>query len=107
MDTFKDWLLENVKENLKDIATHGCEGGFAGLTMYSETSSLYDTYEKEIWEMLSEDSENFGDGNILGFITSLNGSKNVDDEVTFKNLLVWYAAERLADQIINSNEGEE
>lgn len=107
MNTFKDWLLENLKEELKDIATHGCEGGFTGLTMYSETSSLYDTYQKEIWEMLSEDAESFDDGNVLNFIASLNGSKNVEDEVTFKNLLVWYAAERLADQIINADENED
>jgi len=106
MSTFKDWLLENLKEELKDIATYGCQGGFTGLTFYSETSSLYDTYEKEIWEMLSEDAESFGDGNVLSFISSLNGSKNVEDEVTFKNLLVWYVAERIADQIIN-DEGEE
>ena len=103
MITLKDWLLENVKENLKDIATHGCQGGFAGLTYYNETSALYDTYEKEIWKMLSEDAESLGDGNILNFISSLNGSKNIDDEMTFKNLLVWYAVERLAYQIINSN----
>lgn len=104
MDTFKDWLLENLKEQLKDIATYGCEGGFSGLTMYSETSELYDTYEKEIWKMLSEDAESIGEGNILSFITSLNGSKNVDDEVTFKNLLVWYAAERIANEIVNHND---
>ena len=107
MNTFKDWLLENLEEELKDIATHGCEGGFTGLIYYHETSLLYDTYQKEIWEMLSEDAESFGDGNVLSFITSLNGSKNVEDEVTFKNLLVWYAAERLADQIINIDENED
>ena len=104
MITLKDWLLENLKEELKDIATHGCEGGFPGLTTYSETSELYDIYEKEIWKMLSEDAESLGDGNILNFISSLNGSKNVDDETTFKNLLVWYAVERLAYQIINGDD---
>ena len=107
MNTFKDWLLENLKEELKDIANHGCEGGFTGLIYYHETSLLYDTYQKEIWEMLCEDAESFGDGNVLSFITSLNGSKNVSDEMTFKNLLVWYAAERLAHQIINSDENED
>ena len=88
MITLKDWLLENLKEELKDIATHGCQRGFPKLTYYNETSLLYDTHEKEIWKMLSEDAENLGDGNILNFISSLNGSKNVDDEMTFKNLLV-------------------
>ena len=42
MSTLKDWLLENLKEELKDIATHGCEGGFTGLIYYHETSFLYD-----------------------------------------------------------------
>jgi hypothetical protein len=107
MNTFKNWLLENLKEELTDIATHGCEGGFTGLIYYHETSLLYDTYQNEIWEMLCEDAESFCDGNVPSFISSLNGSKNVSDEITFKNLLVWYAAERLADQIINSDENEE
>ena len=103
MITLKDWLLEHLKEELKDITTHGCQEGFPRLTTYSETSALYETHEKEIWKMLSEDAESLGDGNILNFISSLNGSKNVDDETTFKNLLVWYAVERLANQIINGN----
>ena len=42
MSTLKDWLLENLKEELKDIATHGCEGGLTGLIYYHETSFLYD-----------------------------------------------------------------
>jgi len=107
MNKFKDWLLENLKEELKDIATYGCQGGFTGLIYYHETSLLYNTYEKEIWEMLSEDTESIGDGNVLDFISSLNGSKNVEDEMTFKNLLVWYAAERTADKIVNDNKNEQ
>ena len=106
VSTFKDWMLENLKEQLNDIATHGCEGGFHGLTYYNETSSLYDTYKDEIWEMLSNDSEEFGHDNIISFINSFNGAKNVSDEITFKNLLVWYAAERIANEVIACNEND-
>ena len=101
MKTFKDWLLKNCKEELKNIASQGCGEGVPGLSYYHETSSLYDSYQKEIWKMLSEDATNRGDGNVLGFIASLNGSEKVEDEETFKNLLVWYAAEKLAGEIIS------
>jgi hypothetical protein len=101
MKTFKEWLVKNLKEELQDIASDGCESGFPGLTYYSETSSLYDRYQKDIWKMLSADATNMGDANVLGFIASLNGAKNVSDDETFKNLLVWYAAEKLADEIVN------
>ncbi len=104
MNTFKDWLLENLKEQLKDIAIHGCQGGFHGLTYYNETSSLYDTYKDEIWEMLWNDSEEFGHNNVISFISSFNGANNANSEITFKNLLVWYAAEKIASEVTNCDE---
>ena len=106
MNTFKDWLIENLKDELSDIAKHGCQGGFQGLTYYNETSSLYDTHKDEIWEMLCNDSEEFGHNNVIGFISSFNGANNVSNETTFKNLLVWYAAEKIASEVTSCDENE-
>jgi len=45
--------------------------------------------------MINEDADNMGITH-SAFITSFNGAKNVSDDQTFKNLLVWYAAEKVA-----------
>jgi hypothetical protein len=106
VNTFKDWLLKNLNEQLKDIATNGCQAGYYGLIYYEETSLLYDTYKDEIWEMLYNDSEESGSDNIISFISSFNSANNVTDEKTFKNLLVWYAAEKIASEVTNCDEDE-
>ena len=68
--------------------------------IFSETSFLYDTYQNEIWKMLWEGTKDFGNEHVLDFISSFNGANDVGCELTFKNLLIWYAIERLANQIV-------
>ncbi len=104
--TLRVWMLENVSEYLKDIAERGCAGGFRGLIYYDETSDLYDAYEEEIWGTLEEQAEAFGYDNALAFIASMSGAKQVNEQTTFKNLLVWYAVEELAMQITAEKEEE-
>lgn len=93
---FSEWMKENLEDYAEDIATHGCIAGFPGLTYYTDTTELYDKFEDEIWEALHEDYQEFGYDNIVAFVGSFNGAENVYDVTTFKNLLVWYMAERVA-----------
>ena len=93
---FKEWMLkEHDQDTLQDIARYGCCNGFPGLTYYSETTSLYRTYKQDIWNMLCEDAEEQG-LNVMELIATFNGADNVQNTVTFENLLVWYAAEKIA-----------
>lgn len=95
-DTFVNWMKNQFSvSELKDTSQYGCVGGFSGLIYYSETCKLYRKYEDEIWEMLAEDAENSGQ-TILEYISNFNGAKNVGTAYTFENLLTWYAAERIA-----------
>jgi hypothetical protein len=107
-DTITTDLFKGQKEErflISDIATHGCSGGVSGLTYYTETIAFYDKHKKEIWDMLYDMSEDQG-FSIPFLISDFNGARNVSDEDTFKNLLVWWAVETKAREIENDAEDE-
>jgi len=102
--TLKDWMLENVAEDLENIAENGFGKGVTGLIYYEEIYAVYDAYQHEIWELLAEQAEGCGYDNALAFMASFNGAKQVSDQDTFKNLLTWYAVEELARTIVEERE---
>jgi len=88
------------KQELKEIVEHGCSGG-TSLIYYRETVIFYDKWKDEIWELLFKQMEEIGETtNIMEFIASFNGSKDVGSEMQFKNLLCWYAIEEMAKEIV-------
>ena len=93
--TFKQWMNANLKDYYEDIAGHGCSAGFPGLTYYTDTAKLYEKFKDDIFEMLADDADCEG-VTIPELIALFNGAKDVYDSGTFENLLVWYAAERIA-----------
>jgi hypothetical protein len=105
MRTIKEYILENYdEEEMKDICKHGCVSGCAsGLIYYHETVKFHDEYEKEIWDMLFDDAQD-QDMTILELIASFNGKKDVYDIEQFKNLLCWYAIEKVCFGIVNERE---
>lgn len=97
--SFEGWFRRNfTKDEMRDMVEHGANVGFHSITYYSDTVSLYDRFVDDIWEMLWSDAEQYGQ-TILEFIASFNGAKDVGGDEQFKNLLVWYACEKLAYQI--------
>lgn len=103
--SFKDAILANFGDEeeqeatLRDIAAHGCSAGFPGLIYYTDTMALYDEHNDEIWGWLFEDAESLGRESVLELIAWLGGAELVTCDTTFKNLLVWYAAERVANEL--------
>lgn len=93
---FRAWFEEHLGESAQDIAQHGADGGFGYITYTKECVELYERFEGEIWEMLREDTDSFGYKNPAEFIATFQRSDMLDDPDTFKNLLVWYACERVA-----------
>jgi hypothetical protein len=107
-DTITTDLFKGQKEDrflISDIAKHGCSGGVSGLTYYTETIVFYDKHKKEIWDMLYDMSEDQG-FSIPFLMSDFEGARNVSDEDTFKNLLVWWAVETKAREIENDAENE-
>jgi len=94
-NSLEEWYGENLNEYTHDLATHGAVGGFPGITYYEDTTRIYDAFQSDIWKMLAEDAEGM-DQNVPEFIGNMYGAEHADDETHFKNLLVWYAVERIA-----------
>lgn len=98
--TFREWMLNQFdRDELSDICTHGANAGWSGLIYYSDTSDLYEKYNEDIWKMLYEDYQSHGSASCLELIISFQTAKDVNSDDQFKNLLVWYAAERIAFEI--------
>lgn len=102
-NTLVGWVNANLKENLPDIAEYGCTAGFPMISYYTDTNKLYDRFADEIWGMLDEDAEELGEKNILTMIAGFGGADAVQDEITFKNLLLWYAVERIAHKAMDED----
>lgn len=99
-ETFEDWMYYTMElETILELADHGADAGWPGLCYYNETSALYERYEKEIWEALHEDCE---DGCPMALMASWHGAKAVGSDAGFRNLLVYYMAERTAHAIADS-----
>lgn len=96
--TFKAWFKTNLKDYAEDIANHGADCGYPGITYYTDTCALYNKFKDEIWEALINDAESYGQ-NVFKMIAGFSGAKNVSDVTTFENLMTWYMAERTAREI--------
>jgi hypothetical protein len=94
--SFKDWMKETYEgHELRDIARYGAQGGYHGMGYFNETCALYEEYHDDIWTMINDDADSMG-MTPLALIASFGGASDVCNNHTFKNLLVWYAAEKMA-----------
>jgi hypothetical protein len=109
MTTFKEKILANYdKEELLNISIQGCISGCAsGLIYYHETCAVYEKYSNEIWNLLYDKGVEYDYPNVMEFISSFTGCKNVGGKEQFENLLVWWYAEQIAYQFINTEERED
>lgn len=96
--TFKDWMRANLKSELRDIANHGVDGGWCGLTYTADTVKLFDKYEEEIWGVLADMADNMGT-NVLGLMATFRRADMADTVDGMKNLAVWAVAEEYAREL--------
>jgi hypothetical protein len=111
--TFRAWLLDALEaDQIRELTQYGAAAGFPGLTYYADTVALYERFTDEIWDALTDDAGNFGQASALVYAATLNraehvesalvyaatlnGAEHVESDHQFKNLLVWYMAERTA-----------
>lgn len=103
--TFEDWMKANfTKQDLRDIVRHGVNSGFSCLTYYNDTVKLYDKFSDEIWDALYDDAQHTRYNNILQFIVECFRDSDVASDAQFKNMLVWYMAERTARDIVGDDD---
>lgn len=93
---FRAWFNANLRDCARDIAIHGADCGFPGITYTSDTVKLFDRFGEEIWNMAVENADEFGCKNVSEFIAGFRRADMLSDLNTFKNLMVWFACEALA-----------
>jgi hypothetical protein len=98
-ESFEDWFRSNLSEYARDIASHGAACGFPCITYTSDTVKIFDEFADEIWDMAVEDASDIGYKNIAAMIAEFNRADMLETVNQFKNLMVWYACEKLANQL--------
>jgi hypothetical protein len=105
--TLENWLVNYVCNRvgsnpellLQDIAVNGCSSGVVSPLIYnSDCINFFQKYEANIWEIINEYTENTGQ-NLGDFMNSFTSP--LEDEITFKVYLSWFAIEYLAYNILN------
>tara|TARA_Y100000310_G_scaffold315824_1_gene366853 strand:+ start:1589 stop:1915 length:327 start_codon:yes stop_codon:yes gene_type:complete len=104
MTTFTEWFKECLGEYADDIANHGADAGYPHISYTSDTVEIYNRFEDEIYEWLNEDAESFGHQSPDELIATFGRKDMLSWPDGRKNLLVWYACERLAHQIVDEHE---
>ncbi len=101
--SFKNWFQANLREYAQDIAQQGADGGFPYITYTTDAVKIFDKFASEIWEMAVEDASDLGAKNVAAMIANFGRSDMLDTFDSFKNLMVWYACEKLAQQLTDGN----
>ena len=96
MGTIKEWLKDGEQKEMfaiKDIATHGCGGGVAGLTYYVETTAFFNEHEADVWKYVREAAEAAG-SSVFELL-----DKDIRGPTAFKNSMTWLAVECAAQEL--------
>lgn len=102
---FRAWFKANLKDNARDIARHGADAGYPCITYTSDTVTIFDKFGHEIWEMAVEDASDTGCKNVAEMIAGFGRSDMLDGGLDqFKNLMVWYACEKVAREMEDERE---
>lgn len=98
-ETFAAWMTEKFgRDECEDILNHGIDAGFPGLLTTHDCVRLFDRYASEIWALAVEIAGDL-DESVTTFIGGFRRADMLDDWDTFRNLLVWFAAEEYARRI--------
>jgi hypothetical protein len=95
---FREWFEENLKDDASDIVDYGMEGGFSEATYTCECVELFDKYDKKIWKLAVEKAQEYGYENVIEYVLTFRRKDMLDDINQFKNLMVWFACETLAQE---------
>jgi len=101
--TFRAWFEHNLKDSARDIANHGADGGFPYITYTSDTVAVFDRFADELWEMMADEAESMGE-NVGTFIGQFRRADMLATVDTFKNLVVWYACERVSREMTEKDD---
>lgn len=101
---------DDTRQNMRDIANHGIDGGFHGFIYYVDTVAFFKRNRKAIMTMVENDAREFGHTGALEFFASFNCMKGYSqDEIAMAvyagkgesvdhilNCIAWYVGETVA-----------
>jgi hypothetical protein len=96
---FQSWFNANLRGSARDIASHEADCGYPCITYTSDTVKIFDRFAGEIWDMAVEEADAMGCKNVSEMIAGFRRSDMLGDIDQFKNLMVWYACEKVAREI--------
>lgn len=99
MKRFTSWFNASLKQHARDIAERGADCGFPCITYTAGTICIFDRFEDEIWDMAVERAESLGCKNVTDMIAAFRRADMLNNIGTFKNLMVWFACEKIAREI--------
>lgn len=98
--TFEAWLRETLDaDQISDLADHGADTGWPGLTYNADVAETFDVYAEEIWDLAAETAEEMGEPNVAALVSKFQRADMLGSYLTFKVLMVWFAAETIANRI--------
>lgn len=101
--TFRAWFNANLKQQARDIANHGADSGWPCITYTQDCCNIFDKFAAEIWEMAADDAEQMGE-TICQMIAGFRRADMADTWDGFRNLMCWYACEKVAREIEDKRE---
>lgn len=101
---FRAWFKANLKDYARDIANHGADAGYPCISYTSDTVAIFDKFADEIWTMAVDDAEQLGSRNVADMIGGFGRADMLGSFDQFKNLMVWYACEKVAREIMDERE---
>lgn len=100
--TFTEWMRNQYdNDELRDITEHGMDAGFSGLIYTTECCRVFDQYADEIWDLARETADSIGAENVADMIADFRRSDLLESWDQFRNLMVWFAAEEIARQLVD------
>lgn len=100
---FRAWFNANLKNSARDIAEHGADAGYPCITYTRDCCGIFDKFADEIWSMAVDDAEDFGQP-VMTMIAGFGRADMCDTWDTFRNLMCWYACEKVAREIMDARE---
>ena len=102
------------REQLRDVASHGADAGWAGFCYYSETCAFYKAHKADILDLAKQSASDFGQ-DMLAMIAGFGCLRDMKLEPTeigealfsgrgenadvIRNAMAWFALEEVAREL--------
>lgn len=90
-------------DELREVADHGADAGWAGFTYYRETTAFMDAHGDIVWAMVADQAMAFG-VTTMAHIASFGCAEGVESQAGLDNALAWWALETVAEYVANGDE---